>query len=352
MRLSRRALTVIALGAGAAVVVAGVAAAAPSPFGIATPDTPAGYGFCGPLDPVCQWIAMRQAEFYRGLTDALGEARASGAAPWLLLGLSFLYGVFHAAGPGHGKAVISAYLLASGDTARRGVVLSFAAAFVQAVSAIVLVGIAAILLRATALTMTRATEWLEIASYAAIALIGAWLVWSKSFGGHHHHHHMPLPAAAGGAPVDAHVHHHHGHDDHHHHDHHDHGHHHGHHHHAPAPAAAAAAGSPLLQAWWAILAVGIRPCSGAIIVLVFALSQGMFATGVAATFVMALGTGLTVAALAALAVSAKGLAVRLAGDGSGRGATLLRGVEIAAGVVVMLFGLLLLGGALEGGFPG
>ena len=101
-----------------------------------------------------------------------------------------------------------------------------------------------------------------------------------------------------------------------------------------------------MRAWSAILAVGIRPCSGAIIILVFALSQGLLLAGVAATFVMALGTGLTVAILATIAVSAKGLAMRFADAESGRGSTVLRVIEIGGALAVLLFGVLLLGGAL------
>jgi hypothetical protein len=108
----------------------------------------------------------------------------------------------------------------------------------------------------------------------------------------------------------------------------------------------------LAGAWSAILAVGIRPCSGAIIILVFALAQGLFAAGVAATLVMAVGTGLTVAVLATLAVSARGLAVRLAGAQSQLASVLIRTIEIAAAAAVLLLGLLLLGGALSGGLPG
>ena len=58
-------------------------------------------------------------------------------------------------------------------------------------------------------------------------------------------------------------------------------------------------------AFTAIVAVGLRPCSGAIIVLVFALAQGLFWAGVAATFVMGLGTAITVAVIATLAVGAR-----------------------------------------------
>jgi ABC-type nickel/cobalt efflux system permease component RcnA len=110
--------------------------------------------------------------------------------------------------------------------------------------------------------------------------------------------------------------------------------------------------SSLKAAWSAIVAVGIRPCTGAIIILVFALAQGLFLVGVAATFVMAVGTGLTVAFLAGLAVSAKGLALRLAGTQSSLAAGLVRTIEIGAALAVFLFGLLLLGGALSGGVPG
>lgn len=55
-------------------------------------------------------------------------------------------------------------------------------------------------------------------------------------------------------------------------------------------------------------AVGIRPCSGAILLLVFALTQGMLWAGILGTFAMALGTAITVGVLAALAVGTRQLA--------------------------------------------
>lgn len=94
----------------------------------------------------------------------------------------------------------------------------------------------------------------------------------------------------------------------------------------------------------AILTVGIRPCSGAILVLVFALAQGLFWAGVAATLLMGLGTAITVSAIAIIAVSAKGLASRMAAGRDGGGAILLRGIEFGAAALVLLFGTgLLLG---------
>jgi len=88
----------------------------------------------------------------------------------------------------------------------------------------------------------------------------------------------------------------------------------------------------------------LRPCSGAIIVLVFALSQGLFWTGVAATFAMGLGTAITVAALATLAVGARSLATRLAGDERGVGVLALRAIELCAALAIIAVGLLLLTG--------
>ena len=96
----------------------------------------------------------------------------------------------------------------------------------------------------------------------------------------------------------------------------------------------------------AIVAVGLRPCSGAIIVLVFALAQGLFWIGVASTFVMGLGTAITVAAVATLAVAARGFAGRLAKAKPGAGMLLLRGVETAAALLIIVFGVALLTGYL------
>jgi nickel/cobalt exporter len=94
----------------------------------------------------------------------------------------------------------------------------------------------------------------------------------------------------------------------------------------------------------AIVAVGLRPCSGAIIVLVFALAQGLFLAGVASTFVMGLGTAITVAAIATLAVAARAAAQKVAATRPGYAALALRGIEVGAAVLVIAFGIALLAG--------
>jgi nickel/cobalt transporter (NicO) family protein len=294
------------------------------------------------------WLLAKQSEFYREMSSTIRAAKSDGLAVWTLLGISFAYGIFHAAGPGHGKAVISSYLVANQETARRGIALSFASALMQSLVAVIIVGVCAWLLNATAKTMCGAERTIEIASYALIAAFGARLVWIKG-GGFIRALQGPQPALAMAAAAQ-----HHGRDhvhgrDHHHHDRHHHDDHvhneHCGHSHGPVPSELAGPGG-WRRGFGAILAVGLRPCSGAILVLVFALAQGLFWAGVAATFVMGLGTAFTVAAIAVVAVSAKDLAHRLSGGNEGGGALFMRGVEFGAAGLVLLFGVGLLFGYL------
>ena len=360
--MDRRTKLVVMLGlVFAAAGCAELALAQGNPFGV-------GRGPAAPAPPpppegVAGWILAKQAEFYRALSGLVRSAKADGSAVWTLLGVSFLYVVFHAAGPGHSKAVISSYLVANDETWRRGIVLSFASAMLQALVAVAIVGIAAALLGATARTMSNAVRWIEIASYALIAALGARLLWVKGRALIATLRTMRAsePALAPvGAAVTGHGHHgHHAHDNHRHahdhghvHDHHhyQHAHEHGHvhdehcgHSHGPTPDQLAGPGG-WRRGLSAIFAVGLRPCSGAILVLVFALAQGLFWAGVAATFMMGLGTAIAVAVIATLAVGAKSLAARLAGGHSGYGTIALRGVEVAAAALVLAFGVLLLSG--------
>jgi nickel/cobalt exporter len=321
-----------------------------------------------PPDGIIGWIFAKQAEFYQDFSRIIRAAKSDGSAVWTLLGVSFLYGIFHAAGPGHGKAVISSYLVANEETWRRGIVLSFASAFLQAFVAVALVGIAAALLNATARQMCDTGRVIELVSYGLIALVGLRLIWVKGKGFLREARSLNRSLRAVGAavtPKDDHKHH--GHDHHHdhahdhdhgHHDHHhdhahDHGHdHHGHdddhdhgsawgHAHGPEPEELAGPGG-WQRGLSAIVAVGLRPCSGAIIVLVFALAQGLFWAGVAATFVMGLGTAITVAAIATLAVGFRSAAKHIASSRSGYGMLALRGMEVGAAMVVLAFGTLLL----------
>ena len=337
-----------------------------------------GAGMRGPaIGGVAGWLLAKQAAFYTALAALLRSAKVNGSALWGLMGISFLYGIFHAAGPGHGKAVISSYLFANDETWRRGVTLSFASAVLQSLTAISIVSVAAVLLGATAKLMGDTVRVIEIVSYGLIVLLGARLLWVKGRGFFGALNDLRTDAARGSTdlktPGHAHCDHSHDdtscghdhghassfvcdkvhdadgvsrHDGHHHDDHHHHeeldvlpwGHAHG-----PEPEELAGPGG-WQRGLSAVVAVGLRPCSGAIIVLVFALAQGLFWAGIASTFVMGLGTAITVGTIATVAVGAKTLAKRVAHKPTGYGSVLVRAVEFGAAGVVLAFGILLLTG--------
>jgi nickel/cobalt transporter (NicO) family protein len=354
----------LALGALAVTTVLAIDSA----MHILTAQTP----FGGPRPPVTEqaggiigWLLAKQSEFYREMSSTIRAAKTDGSAVWALLAISFAYGIFHAAGPGHGKAVISSYLVANRETARRGIALAFVSAMLQSLVAVLIVAIGAWLLNITAKTMCGAEKVIAIASYGLIAAFGARLVWTKGANFIRALQvHSPAPALALASVSASHDHagHDHAHHQHTHHDHADHDHSHDHHahdhdhdghvhdehcghSHGPLPSELAGPGG-WSRGLGAIFAVGLRPCSGAILVLVFALAQGLFWAGIAATFAMGLGTAITVAAIAVLAVSAGGIARRLSGASDGSGALIMRGVEFAAAGLVLLFGVGLLTGYL------
>ncbi|WP_441338782.1 nickel/cobalt transporter [Mesorhizobium sp.] len=355
---------------------------AQSSLGIGTNDgmAPA----TGPFAQILMWINLRQQEFYRALAGAMKAMREDGSKLWLLIGLSFAYGIFHAAGPGHGKAVISSYMVANEVALKRGIMLSFVSALLQALTAILVMMLAYFVLRGTTISMTDAAWFLEVTSFVFITLFGAWLLWRKAglailrlFGaspayslsaahaGHSqtghpaHAHSVHAPHAHG---HDGHDNHDHGSHDHHHdhggHDHHDHGGHHHHaagevcetcgHSHAPDPALLSGDRFDWRTAWSAVAAVGIRPCSGALIVLSFAMLNGLWFGGILSVLAMALGTAITVSILATLAVTAKNWAVYFAGDGR-MGNRIHSIVEIGGAAFVFLFGMLLLSASLTAG---
>ena len=252
------------------------------------------------------WLQRQQQRLNRTLAASVRDLKTQGsfAAALVLGGISFLYGVLHAAGPGHGKAIISSYAVASRETIRRSIYLSFLAAIFQALSAIAIVLVLAIALKSTGLEIQQFSRRLEQASFALITLFGIWLL---AIALRRYVFQLPQPALAG------HDHHH----SHHGHDHtHDHGAHFGHAH-FPEPKDLAGPWSWKRSIALAA-AVGIRPCSGAIILLIFAMTQGMLWAGIAGTFAMALGTAITVATLAVVAAGTRTLATQSSGERAGR----------------------------------
>ena len=317
-----------------------IALAEPPPPRADTPTSPPprAHVASGPMQRMWFWVRDKQEEAHTALRSSIQGLKTAEPlnAALLLAGISFLYGVLHAAGPGHGKAVISSYVLADGRTVRRGVLLSFLAAGVQALSALALVGILIAALRWTGLQARAMEAWLETASWGLVALVGVWLVYYQVRG-------ALAPAHAHGAG-----HHHHGHHHHHHNDH-------DHHHHGDACEVCAHLPAPSqLQGDWSwqralslAFAVGIRPCTGAILVLVFAIGQGLWWAGVLSTFVMAIGTAITVSVLAACAVGFREATARIAGRGSSKWGDR---VQLAAGLggagLVLILGVVFFIGSL------
>lgn len=301
-------------------------------------------------DPVL-WARDEQQRFYGRMSATLKAMRGPSAfaAGWTLMLLSFAYGVLHAAGPGHGKAVISTWLLATENELRRGVLISFMSAIIQALTAIVLVSVLFLVVASVGSTARNVASVLESASYALIGLLGLYLVWTavrllaarraaaspapagittrqsvalSDFTGFEP---MKNQAAAGG-----------------------------HVHgpdcgcsHAHLPEAKDMKGDfSFLRAFSLAFAVGIRPCTGAILVLVFANGLGLYWAGIASTFAMALGTFITVSVIAAIAVYGKKLAARLVRGNSGLLDWAAIGMRFLGGVAIAFLGTILFLGSL------
>ncbi len=285
------------------------------------------------LDRLTVWIYTQQRAFHRELT---GHLRAlAGGADWrvgaALIGASFLYGFFHAAGPGHGKAVMTGYLVTHRETIRRGVLLATAAAFCQGIVAIIIVygfvSLAGWLPRET----QSAIVWSERASFFLVALIGAFLLYRGLRGLRRRlqpktHCHDPL-------------------------------HHHAHEHtddcghvHMPAPDEVAGA-SDLKTMLGIVLSIGIRPCTGAVIVLVFAKATSLAWVGVGAVAAMSTGTAIAIASIAAMAVGARSFVTKLPVTPPRYAGHIAELAVICGGALILVVGLSLLNSAFGTAHP-
>ncbi len=274
-----------------------------------------------------------QRDLHRQLAVAMRAVQAEGAtAAWTLVILSFVYGVFHAAGPGHGKVVISTYLLTQESQLRRGLILSLVASLAQGVTAIVLVFGTVGLFHLTMRQARDAATGLETVSYALVVLVGLILVASRGQRLWARHRHEPV-----------------------HHDHQD-----GHaddaathtdhgtscsHNHAHGPSLSDLE-KPLSWHGMAgmIASIGLRPCSGAILVLLVASSLNLYFAGIAAVAAMSIGTAITVALLATLSVYARKASLHLAELYPQRTNRLVTFVDVAGllgGGIILLAGVLL-----------
>ena len=314
-----------------ALAVLGLAQAQPLPMPPAQ-DAPVDTSWWG---DALSYVNQVQSELWRGLAKAVRAVKdegSVGALAWLL-GLAFFYGVIHAAGPGHGKAVIAAYLVGTDSAIRRGIALSFLSAAAQGVTAISAVGLLAAVLGFVSKEVADMTRPLEALGAVMIAVVGLYILV------------VTVRSILAGRDLHAHGHAHHGHSHAHDCDH-PHEHEHAHTHIAPAEVRDWRTGVAV------VAAVGLRPCMGAILVLLFALSYGVFFVGVLATAAMSLGTGITVAALALLSSGARHVALRLAGTMDGWLLRTYWALSLVGGITLLLIGVSLLLAPSAPPFPG
>ncbi|SFX40628.1 nickel/cobalt transporter [Marinospirillum alkaliphilum] len=310
------------------------------------------------------WILQKQREYHRALADGIEKLSEQGSWQhgWALLVLSFFYGVFHAAGPGHGKAVLTTYLLTQPEKLRRGLLLSFLAAMLQGLTAILLVTVLVHGLGRLAREAFSSVLYVEMASFALVALMGCWLIWRGARQLLNHLRQQPvtrvdtpLVAQTGFTPVQQgsmHI-------------------------TAFTPVqggsslmAPAASATPCPscgkvhhvapeqvegKSWWEqgglLLSIGLRPCSGAVLVLVVANLLGLWWIGVLSAMAMALGTALTVGLLATLAVQARNLAQRLSRLQGRRLFVFTALLAVLGGLFILLLGSSLLLGSLATDHP-
>lgn len=342
------------LRALAAALLLGVLACAGTPAGAAEPAPPRA-ATVQSTDPslwsrAVGYAMEKQRAFHRELAGALNDLREkkSTHAAMTLIAISFLYGLFHAAGPGHGKFVLSAYLLTHESRVGRGILLSAAAALCQGLTALIIVlGLVSVLGWLPRDTQN-AVSWAERFSFALVAAMGALLAFRA------------LAAIVRAfLPKPTHEHEHgHSHDRAHDHGHEhssDHAHERGHgpdcgHVHVPTPTMMAGAKDWTTMAG-IVLSIGLRPCSGAILVLALASVLGMTWAGAGAVMAMSAGTAIAVATLALLAVNARRLAAAFVDVDA---PTLRIGVNLVAlagGLAILAAGAVLLAGSFGPAHP-
>ncbi|MDD7970770.1 nickel/cobalt transporter [Roseinatronobacter alkalisoli] len=281
----------------------------------------------GGLDGMSDWAQAAQRRFQAQLADGLRALHAGQPGALLALwGMCFAYGFVHAVGPGHGKFLVGAYGAGTQVPLRRLMGVSLGASLAQGASAVALVYGGVLIFNATRAGLQHTGDiWLDRASLLAIAAIGLWLLWRGA---------RRLVAQRHLQPAHAHDHAHN----------HDHMHNHDDgtcescgHRHGPTMSEVAQ-----LHDWRdtaaLISAIAIRPCTGALFLLILTWRMGLVWQGMAGAMVMALGTASVTMAVAALAVMAREGALGWASR-MGRLTGLMPLFEVVAGVFIVILAL-------------
>lgn len=272
----------------------------------------------GGMDDVSRWAAQGQRDVQNAMAGLLRRLRGGDpAALGGLLGMCFAYGFFHAAGPGHGKLLIGGYGVGRRVPVMRLSVLAVASSLAQAASAIAMVYAGVLVLDLTRSQMVDTAERvLAPASYVMVAMVGLWLLfrgarrlWRGRAAAHTHHHHDH----GDGEACDC-------------------GHAHG-----PTPEQAAEVHS-LRDALVLIAAVAVRPCTGALFVLILTWQMDIRMAGILGALAMGLGTASVTVAVAVLSVILREGTLMQIGGGA-RSLRALSLIEIAAGAVVAVVAL-------------
>ncbi len=281
-------------------------------------------------DQLARWAADGQREAQTALARGLRALRAGEPGALIaLLSMCFAYGFFHAVGPGHGKILIGGYGVARQVSMVRLSVLALVSSLAQAATAVILVYSGVLLFNWSRERMEGLADTLLAAlSYGAIALIGAWLAYRglrtlwRSFRPAHDHHHT-----------------------------HDHDHSgHGHvcdtcgHSHGPSIEEVAKVSS-LRDALVLIGAIAIRPCTGALFLLILTWRMDIQVAGILGAFAMGLDTASVTVVVALMAVVFRSGALEALSEGQ-TARRALGTVELIAGVVIAMLALQLLMRAL------
>lgn len=269
------------------------------------------------------WQKVLNREMTQLLQQVADQPQQAGVT---LMLFSLAYGVLHALGPGHGKVVISTFLATHPAKLKTSMKLTLLAALLQGGVAIGLVTVMLVVLQTSSRQMHLGSYWLEMGSYLLVMALGAWVGWRALRALY-----QGLRPAPQKMQIRA-IRPHHQHDE--------------HcgcgHAHLPSAEQMEQAVSGKTQAL-VVLSMGMRPCSGAIMMLLFAKVIGVYAWGVASAIAMAIGTAVTVSAMGLLVQRSRRLAEKLgaANGDSQRAKVVMSALALTGGVVLMFAGWLL-----------